>query len=341
MRKRSRSAWLRAVVLRLDKLYGSKRKIKHDSAFRQALHGALAIGTSTSNAARALNLLEEDFIDWNEVRISSPAEIAEVAEQAGVPLVAVTALKRLLSALFEQTSELKLDFPEKEQGEDAYQWLMKLPQAPPEAAAEVAMVWFQSKVLPVDEGLKRVLQRIGLIEKGATDQAVKRSLLRLASRRDYYRVYRLLTDHAGMVCTRAGHDSEHCPLLDLCEAGQQRVEKLRRDREAAAEAAKAAEVQRQAARARNVAEKARKLRKKRAAAKRDANAVHSAPKQAAVKQAGVRRSPTARSAKVARPAAARSRPSRQQRRRGKRAPGKSGGGRTPARAKSAKRPPRR
>jgi len=240
MQKRLPAAAVKDMLAPLEKLYGAKRKVKQDTMLQQVLVGLLSVGTSTSNAVRALKLLGEEFVDWNELRISAPEEISEVLASCKVTPAAGRCVTRFLLALFEQTSALTLEFLEKEKPNAAYERLMGLSGAPPQAAAEAALGWFNAPFLPVDGELRRILARMGIIEKGATDQAVRRTLQRLVKRRDYYRFYHLLTDHAAIFCRHEEFDSEHCVLLSDCEMGQRHVVELERERQKQREAAEAA-----------------------------------------------------------------------------------------------------
>jgi len=268
MTKRRRRAIKLSDLLRpLEKLYGTKRKVKQKTILEQALLGILSIGTSTTHAVAALRSLTEEFVDWNELRISQANDINEVIEPHQVPSECGAGIRHFLNCIYNEVHCLSLEFLDQEKTENAYQWLMGLEGSPPQAAAEVALVWFGGRFLPVDRELSRALKRLHLVDENASEQAIRRGLQRLVKRPDYYRFYRLMTDHASMVCKPEEFVDADCVLLDICSTGQERVAREKQEREEAEKLALEAEIKAATKRAKTAARIATTLSKQKSAAK--------------------------------------------------------------------------
>jgi endonuclease III len=54
--------------------------------------------------------MKEEFFDWNEVRVTIPAAIAETVNGVGLETVKATRLVKILQGIFEDRSEVDLEF---------------------------------------------------------------------------------------------------------------------------------------------------------------------------------------------------------------------------------------
>ena len=65
-------------------------------------------------AAKAMDRLRQDFVDWNEARVSAPGEIADTLAREDHPLRDIPAkaalLRKVLELIFSENNDMSLDF---------------------------------------------------------------------------------------------------------------------------------------------------------------------------------------------------------------------------------------
>ena len=65
--------------------------------------------TQYETAEKVYARLEQTFFDWNEVRVSTVTELAEVMKDLPEPTAAANNLKKILQGVFESTYSFDLD----------------------------------------------------------------------------------------------------------------------------------------------------------------------------------------------------------------------------------------
>ncbi|MCA8921757.1 MAG: hypothetical protein KDD82_08105 [Planctomycetes bacterium] len=150
----------------------------------------LFYGNSTTNARRALkSFLDTDqFVSWNEVRVATEREIAEVLTEAKVAPADFLAprLKQLLQAVFEEADETqfeplleRINEPEKAAErkkitDELRKWAQDLPGIPPWAQTYVLVGLGLEKTLPWDPHTEAVLEELKLLPAKSTLAQKKR-----------------------------------------------------------------------------------------------------------------------------------------------------------------------
>ena len=107
--------------------------------------------------------LSKHFFDWNEVRVSTVTELAEVAKPLPDPVAAASNIKRVLQAVFESTYSFDLELAKKQNISAAIKQLERLGGATPFSLAYVTQVALGGHAIPLDRGALDVLAVLGII----------------------------------------------------------------------------------------------------------------------------------------------------------------------------------
>ncbi len=112
--------------------------------------------------------LVHTFFDWNEVRVTSIAELAEVMASLPDPRRAAHRIKRVLHSLFEDNFSFDLEALRKQNLGPTVQWLEKLEGTDRFVVAYVVQAGLGGHAIPIDSGTMRALHVVEL----ATDDDV-------------------------------------------------------------------------------------------------------------------------------------------------------------------------
>ena len=190
----------------------------------QLLYAVLREGTTRELADVAYRTLQDRFFDWNEIRVSSPQEIASAL--SGLPGAGDKAPRviGILQHVFETTFSYKIDDIDKKGLKHAAKQLGQFAEAGDFAVAWVVQRALGGHALPLDGPTLRVLRRLGVID--AEDQHLES----LRSTLEHYVPKArgaLFSDVVSLVakdyCWAENPDCTNCPLLKDCPTGQERV----------------------------------------------------------------------------------------------------------------------
>lgn len=122
-------------------------------------------------AEEAYTVLSTSFFDWNEVRVSSVDELAEVLKMLPDPASAANNLKKVLYSVFESTYSFEIEALKKQNLGQAIQKLEKYEGATPFVVAYATQTTLGGHSIPLDRGALESLHIVGL----ATDDEVAKS----------------------------------------------------------------------------------------------------------------------------------------------------------------------
>jgi endonuclease III len=143
----------------------------------------LEADTTHKEASAAREALFHEFLDFNELRVATPREIADCwpADFPGATEKA-EALRRALNSIFDRTYQMSLDFLQKVPKRDLRKQLAGIGLGP-YAAAKVMLSHFHVPAVPVDQSLLETLEIEGHVPAGATVDEVQEMLERLVGPR--------------------------------------------------------------------------------------------------------------------------------------------------------------
>src|SRR5439155_14762895 len=123
----------------------------------QLLYAVLREGATRDQADAAYKVLVTKFIDWNEIRVSSPQELADAL--GALPGASDKALRviGILQHVFETTFSFQLDDIDKKGLKNAAKQLGRFAEASDFAVAWVVQRSLAGHALPLDQPTLRVL----------------------------------------------------------------------------------------------------------------------------------------------------------------------------------------
>ncbi len=121
-------------------------------------------------AETAFVALKESLSGWNEVRVSSPAELTEMMPQLPDARGAAIRVKKILNAVFEERYSFNLDDLRKMNLSVAFTKLESIPGGTPFSTAYTAQVALGRHGIPVGTGEKRLLYVLGILEEEELDK---------------------------------------------------------------------------------------------------------------------------------------------------------------------------
>jgi len=299
-------------------LAGIRKSATHPLAdqdpFRVMIDAMLA-ADAPKQSAKAIEALEKEYVDFNELRVSP---IREIADTLGRDFIEARRkageITTVLNSIFKSRNSLTLDYVEKMPKRDLRRHLHELGLSP-FASAVMMMRVFGGHAIPVDQGLVDCLEIDGYVEPGSSIEDVQAFLERIILQKqapaahEFFREY--VMKNAKMLAKKRRAAAAKAKARADAEAKKEEEEAQAK---AAAEAKKAEAKARAAAKAKKAkarpAAKGKKAKSKAAAKAKKASAKHAAkPPAKAGKRSPRKRAtaktPTKGAAKSARPAPAR------------------------------------
>jgi endonuclease-3 len=206
-------------------MYGAApgRRAARGAGLDTLVEAMLAQNTNMVNAARGYRMLRRRFATWQEVLAAPVGEVQREIAICGLARMRARRLQDLLRAILEQRGRLSIDFLARETPEAAFEYLMGFYGIGPKTAAFTLLFGFGHPVLPVDNGVLRVVRRLRLVRAKARDLEAERVLSPLIARGNHYPTHVLLFRHAKERCRVRNPKCSECKLVGVCAYGQRRV----------------------------------------------------------------------------------------------------------------------
>jgi endonuclease-3 len=212
-------AKLSDVLRGLEKPYGKVFVLPEEPPLDHAVFLLLREGWDWRKAQKALRILQKDFIDWNEVRVSSAAELkSALAQEGGKDLdVKVEKIRALLAALWKERNATSLDFLREMEPDSRRRLLTALGVLSP-AHVQILMQCLNGpETMLVSQPTIRTLSRIGLIDRVHSESAARKVLEKLVDPEDTWAFQSLLTQHGEEICQSKSPRCGDCAIVTLCK----------------------------------------------------------------------------------------------------------------------------
>jgi endonuclease-3 len=177
----------------------------------------IAQNTSRVNRNKALTNLNRRFPDPALIAESNVVEIIDAIYVAGLANVKAPRLQALVTAALEATDgTADLSFLYDLPTDEALQFLSKLPGIGALSASLVLLFTMGRPVLPVNTGLHRVAQRVGMIPPKVGPERAQWLLQAMLPSEAYYPFHLNMVRHARETCHAARPACEACCLAPIC-----------------------------------------------------------------------------------------------------------------------------
>ena len=302
---------LTKLIKQLKKEFGRlPRKRDSLSVLETMLYAVCLEDASVENAEAVFDRLNDEFFDWNEVRVSTITELEPTFEALPDPARRAMRVRYLLYYVFDHQFSYDFDSLKRKPLELVHKQLNKIKHLTPFARNYLLQHSLGSHVLPVDARMLRVAAFLGLVPARATVENAPELLKPMIRKADGFEIMWLLKSLS--VSSKADvlfDDDDVVEEVDMADADTQladlmsgrfkrRIQSARRKAaaEKAAKAKAAAAKKAATARAKKKAE-----REAATAAKKDAAAKKKAAKKAAKKKPA--KKPAAKNTAAKKPAA--------------------------------------
>ena len=142
------------------------------SVLKAVVYGICHEDTTREQANQALSRFEDEFFDWNELRVSSVEEIQETLAGIPDPEERAKRIRRFLRQLFNRTYGFTLDALAKKPLKEALKVLQTYDAfASDYVTATVIQQALGGHAIPIDKAAHRVLERVGISESGSSRSA--------------------------------------------------------------------------------------------------------------------------------------------------------------------------
>ncbi len=165
----------------------------------QLIYSALLENRPAAVALEAFETIENSFIDWNELRVSTASELCDLVPTLSNARNSCERLRQTLQVIFQAT--YKFDLEEwREKGEEAFRdYLGTIRYVTPFMKSYTVAAVFRRSAVPLDEGALRVLRLLDLVDVNAENQEVPIGLERVFSKSDTLVFARMLHELGAML----------------------------------------------------------------------------------------------------------------------------------------------
>jgi endonuclease-3 len=179
-------------------------------------------GSTSADADAGYVRLRKAFIDWNEVRVSTVQEVADVLR----PLSGSGTRAKRIIGLLQEVFEDKYSFDLGDLGKKGLKDTARKLRFYKEGVNDYAVAWVIQRSLgghaiPLDEPTLRVLRRLGVIEEIDPEslEAVRGTIEHVIPKTRGPEFTDLFSIHAKELCTEKDPNCPACPLKNDCPVG--------------------------------------------------------------------------------------------------------------------------
>ena len=184
---------------------------EYDDPLKQLIYAVLSEDNSPTRARTAMTRLLANTIDYNDLRVSTPTELASIIESDIFNAVERTGvLIEVLSSIYSRENSVALNKTKTKNRRDARAYLEGLSGMTPYVLSGTMLWAFDEHAIPLDEQMLAVLKKEGLVDPDATMAEAQGFLRRHISAGDAKLFTALLKRHTAQKAPRT-----HAPTDEL------------------------------------------------------------------------------------------------------------------------------
>jgi endonuclease-3 len=178
----SRTSLINRTLRVLKKHFTPVIPSEERSLFEHLMFACLLENSPYDAAEQVFASMENDYFDWNELRVSTIRELTEVTKPLVDPAEAAARLKQTLHAVFESVYQFDLETLKKQNIGQAAKQLEKLNGSTPFVVAYATQMALGGHSIPVNRGLLVAMQVIGVISESEAKHGTVPGLERAVSK---------------------------------------------------------------------------------------------------------------------------------------------------------------
>lgn len=219
MADNKRSKLASKILVALEQRYGRKPKPPNWDYIETLLFYLIYHSSNITAARRAFKALKEEYVDLNEVRVSTLGEIRVTLNSAGANPEAAYQIRSLLKQIYLRENAITLQSLAEAGPEEIKSYFSRMEHLPQHATDYLLLIRCAQHILPVDSQVARMAARVGLIAPRASEESAQRSLMKVVESERYFDFYSLFLEHASKVCSQHPNCAR-CVLLQHCRHGK-------------------------------------------------------------------------------------------------------------------------
>jgi endonuclease III len=173
MASNNRAGLINKVIKVVKKYYKPTEPPKDRKIFEHLVFASCVENSSQEDADKIFHALTTDYFDWNEIRVSSIRELAEVMKPLNDSEEAAMRVKRVLQSVFETQYSFDLEPMKKQNIGQAIKQLEKFHGTTPFTVAYVTQHGLGGHSIPINQGL---LEAMRVVEVVSDAEAAKGSV---------------------------------------------------------------------------------------------------------------------------------------------------------------------
>jgi endonuclease III len=163
MASNNRAGLINKVIKVVKKYFKPTEPPKDRKVLEHLLFASCVENSLPEDAEKVFSALTTDYFDWNEVRVSSIRELAEVMKPLNDCEEAATRVKRVLQSVFETQYSFDLEPMKKQNIGQAIKQLEKFHGSTPFTVAYVTQHGLGGHSIPINQGLLEAMRVVGVV----------------------------------------------------------------------------------------------------------------------------------------------------------------------------------
>ncbi len=216
-----KQAKLSRVLGTLERVFGKYRHPMGDSLLDRLVSLILGDGEAADDAESGVHALQQEFLDWNEVRVSSLTEISSVLPHLEPQRATLKAarLRDTLTRVFDTHHKMTLQFLMDLDPPARRDFLDRLNTVDAWVGQIVVLLCEEEPTVQDAPHAARVAKRLGILERNATPSKARKALGELLNPDDFYRFHSHFVRLGETVCTVKAYQCQSCCLNKDCDEG--------------------------------------------------------------------------------------------------------------------------
>jgi endonuclease-3 len=223
-----RAALLQKVRRACRKRFGKPVAEQSAEVPRQLMWFILLEESSEAAVREAIQRIDQEFVDLNELRVSLAKEIAQLMRGVAHAQRKAVRLTKLFNAMFLKHNRMDWDFLRSLGVRELRQYFERADGGDAVLGAAAVMMFSAGHAVPADADVRRVLGRLQLIEPEEDAAAVQGFLERAVTREHGYETWASLRRVAESACKVKAPSCSRCPLKAMCPTGEARLKARRK-----------------------------------------------------------------------------------------------------------------
>jgi DNA (cytosine-5)-methyltransferase 1 len=208
--------YIKTIANDLDFMYGSPDHNNKKDPLNELIFILLSRRTRKRGYEKTYNELRRRYPTWKGVAKARPEDLLKIIGKAGLGKRRVSEIQRNLNIINEKFGEYSLDRLKKWPTNQIFSFLTSLQGVGSKSAYCIMMYSLNKKVFPVDTHIKRICQRLGLIENGIDHKQAQKQLSDIFPKSLRYSLHVNMLSHGRERCKSRNPRCCECLIAGFC-----------------------------------------------------------------------------------------------------------------------------